>query len=175
MFKIKSYLYNDSDLEKFLFFKVLSLLGINFHNLYISYLGRSQDLETLPISRLSFLFIFKLGYYSYNLYLLVVGTFFAYKLLAWITKKENSDFKTFARFYLITFSRFFIYALAATIIIYSSKEIYSYFGNYNVIINKQIGMSKDNYNCFVELFHLIIPFYINYYNPSDYKKYLITA
>ncbi len=172
---VKNFYYNDRETEKFLFMKYIALFGINFFILILNFVGRAFDLSEINFSYQRYMYLFKLTYYCYNLYMLMAGFFFSYKLLTYISANKDTSLKSFFKFYSISFTRFFLFYFSALVVIYYSKEIYNYFGNYNITDDPYIGMNKSTFNCYVQPQHLLIPFFINYYNPSMYKQYLITA
>lgn len=171
----KTRLYNDNDIDKFLHIKYFSLIGINLYTLIFSFIGRIYELETLDLRKINYFFLMKLGYYSFNLYILIVGMVFSYKLLSYMTNNKDTSFKSFVKFYLICFSRFFVYFVSAFVIIYFSKDIFTYFGNLNILNDSYNGMFKSSYDCFIEPLYLVIPLYMNYFNLYEKRNYLVTS
>jgi hypothetical protein len=173
--KQKTRIYNDNDIDKFLYIKYISLLGINFYTLFISFIGRIYELEKMNFKDINYMFVLKLSYYSFNLYTLIVGLIFSYKLLSYIANNKDTSLKAFLKFYVIALSRFFVYFISALVVIYFSKDIFNYFGNLNIVNDSYNGMFKSSYDCFIEPLHMVIPFYMNYHNRYEKKNFLVTS
>ena len=174
--KIKSRVYNDKGIEIFLWIRILSLWGINFYALLIAYGSRLTNIKEINLSHYYMhYFMFKLFYYSHNVYIIISGLTFSYKLVSYVTANNNVfGYKIFIKFFMIAFSKAFLTYSSTAMVIFYSDQVYSLFGNSNLVKDTDVGMDKYNLDCRVKPLHLFIPLFLNFFNPSEKKEELPT-
>jgi hypothetical protein len=166
LFDFKNKTYNDQGLEIVCFVRCFVLFWLTFnHNIYTLISIPHRDSSTNHFVSSFWFVLVKYSVYAIDSWIILDGLVFAYKLMCFLKKTNDYSLRNFLTFYCSAISRIIVFFAIFFLLYILFNDIGRFIGKTSLF--EYFFGNMNRRLCKHDPLMLVIPFYLQYFAPSD--------